>query len=64
MKEIGVVILAIGALVLGYSGFVGLEAGLGGVRVANFGGMFIGTALLISGSVFAVGGAYFGAIKV
>ena len=57
MREIGFVILAIGALELGYSGFVGLEAGLGGVRVANFGSMFIGTALLISGSMFAVGGA-------
>ena len=58
MKEIGVVILAIGALVLGYSGFVGLEAGLGGVRVANFGSMFIGTALLISGSMFADGALF------
>jgi len=57
MKEIGFVILAIGALVLGYSGFVGLETGRDGFRVANFGGMFVGTALLISGSIFAVGGA-------
>ena len=57
MKEIGFVILAIGALVLGYSGFVGLDTGLDGFRVANFGGMFVGMALLISGSIFAVGGA-------
>ena len=57
MKEIGFVILAIGALVLGYSGFVGLDTGLDGFRVANFGGMFTGMALLISGSIFAVGGA-------
>ena len=57
MKQIGFVILAIGALILGYSGFVGLGTGLDGFRVANFGGMFIGMALLISGSIFAVGGA-------
>ena len=57
MKEIGFVILAIGILVLGYSGFVGLETGLDGFRVTNLGGMFVGTALLISGSIFAVGGA-------
>jgi len=57
VKEIGFVIAAIGALLLGYSGFVGQDTGLDGFRVANFGGMFVGSALLISGSIFAASGA-------
>ena len=56
MKEIGFVIAAIGVLLLGYSGLVGQDTGLDGFRVVNFGGMLVGSALLISGSIFAASG--------
>ena len=56
MKEIGFVAAAIGALLLGYFGLVGQDTGLDGFRVVNFGGMLVGSALLISGSVFAASG--------
>jgi hypothetical protein len=56
MKEIGFVVAAIGALLLGYFGLVGQDSGLDGFRVVNFGGMLVGSALLISGSIFAASG--------
>jgi hypothetical protein len=56
MKTLGQVLAALGAVLLGYFGLIGVDTGIDGVRVANIGGTLVGSAMLVSGSVFAAAG--------
>ena len=56
MKKLGIALAVIGALILAYFTFIGVETGVGGLRVTNIAGLFTGSALLISGCVLAGAG--------
>jgi len=53
MKPLGQVLAALGAVLLGYFGLIGVDTGIDGFRVTNLAGLFTGSALLVSGSVLA-----------
>ncbi|MBO6603675.1 MAG: hypothetical protein JJ949_10615 [Roseicyclus sp.] len=56
MKVFGILLAGVGAALLGYFGLVGVDTGIDGFRATNFAGLFIGSTLLVSGSVFVAAG--------
>ena len=53
MKTFGWFLFLVGAAILVWAGFIGVDTGHPNMRVANLGGLGLGIGTMISGAIFA-----------